>query len=83
MKELDKEVEENIKFILSELEAYIRKCYEKGSMNITYSVYYGYQGLGISCKQCGSKSRNRQDIQEKYCNNCHTFHDKDLISEII
>jgi hypothetical protein len=29
----------------------------------------------IVCPRCGMASHNRHDIRERYCANCHAFHD--------
>lgn len=29
----------------------------------------------ITCLVCGMKSYNQNDVEQKYCGNCHQFHD--------
>lgn len=29
----------------------------------------------ITCPQCGRTSHNPNDVREKYCGNCHQYHD--------
>jgi hypothetical protein len=32
-------------------------------------------GRAITCETCGLTSHNRHDVEERYCGNCHVFHD--------
>lgn len=32
---------------------------------------------GIKCRACGRVSWNKNDVEKKYCGNCHEFHGKD------
>ena len=34
----------------------------------------------ITCPQCGMTSHNKNDIEQRYCGNCHQYHD-DMVSE--
>lgn len=29
----------------------------------------------ITCPQCGMTSHNPNDVRERYCGNCHQYHD--------
>jgi hypothetical protein len=33
----------------------------------------------ITCPRCGMTSHNANDVRERYCGNCHLFHDDMLI----
>lgn len=36
--------------------------------------------VGILCNKCGKISFHPKDIQERYCGNCHKFHEENLLS---
>lgn len=38
---------------------------------------YTIDGDSITCGRCGLTSHNRNDIEKRYCGNCHIFHDHD------
>ena len=44
----------------------------------TYHIVH--DGTAIRCLICGMVSYNNNDVREKYCGNCHQFHD-DLVFE--
>lgn len=52
-----------------------RKPEKKKTYEIIISQ--GTQGTfkGIKCFTCGLTSWNEHDIKEKYCGNCHKFHE--------
>ena len=31
-------------------------------------------GIAITCNKCGMTSYNRNDVEQRYCGNCHEFH---------
>ena len=39
----------------------------------TYQIVH--DGTAIRCLICGKVSYNSTDVREKYCGNCHQFHD--------
>ncbi len=45
---------------------------EEGS---TYKIFFNY--LAIKCLICGFVSYNPNDIEHRYCGNCHFFHLQD------
>ena len=38
-------------------------------------TYYVSGGYRIKCLKCGTTSYNPNDIREKYCGNCNSFHE--------
>jgi ribosomal protein L37E len=38
-------------------------------------------GKGIRCKDCGLTSYNENDIKNKYCGNCHDFHELKMLKQ--
>jgi hypothetical protein len=43
-----------------------------------YVISYAQGEPYIRCLRCGRLSRNRRDIQERYCGHCHLFHDQEM-----
>lgn len=41
----------------------------------TYDVFEDNGQLAIRCRICGRESYNKNDVEQKYCGNCHQFHD--------
>lgn len=37
---------------------------------------YAVPPESITCPRCGMTSYNPNDVREKYCGNCHEFHEK-------
>jgi len=35
--------------------------------------------IGIRCLTCGRTSYNRNDVEQRYCGNCHRFHDDPVL----
>ncbi len=44
-------------------------------MSERYTVVAKDRELGILCHSCGKTSYHPKDIEERYCANCHVFHD--------
>jgi ribosomal protein L37E len=40
----------------------------------TYEIVTKNDSTGIKCLTCGLTSWNHNDVQYKYCGNCHKFH---------
>jgi len=36
----------------------------------------GFQPFSIKCPQCGVTSYNPNDVKNRYCGNCHQFHEE-------
>ncbi len=47
---------------------------------MTYQLVKTGKSLGIKCLLCGLVSYNLNDIRQRYCGQCHRFHD-DPVSE--
>ena len=48
------------------------------SVKTFQSVHGKFDGRlekGINCLICGRTSWNQNDVREKYCGNCHQYHD--------
>lgn len=47
-------------------------------MNKTYEIVASKDGkqAGIKCLDCNLTSWNYNDVREKYCGNCHEFHEQ-------
>lgn len=43
----------------------------------TYRIVRGAKSgtVGIECLRCGMTSYHPTDVQERYCGNCHVFHE--------
>jgi len=41
----------------------------------TYEILSPQGETGIKCLLCGQTSFHPQDVKQKYCDNCHQFHD--------
>ena len=41
----------------------------------TYEIITVLDNDGIKCLKCGMISFNKNDVDFKYCGNCHRFHD--------
>lgn len=44
-------------------------------MNRTYKIIKQGASIGIKCLRCGLTSWLADDVQRKYCGNCHKFHE--------
>ena len=50
-------------------------------MTLTYEI--GNDGNSIKCLDCGMRSYHPIDVSERYCGNCHEFHDiKQMVQEV-
>ncbi len=41
-----------------------------------YSLVREGDRTGIRCQTCGFTSWHPEDVRQKYCGNCHVFHDE-------
>lgn len=44
-----------------------------------YTIDYDHADQYILCHRCKLRSFNRGDIHNRYCGNCHKFHDEELL----
>jgi len=48
-------------------------------MEVTFEISHFHDAMGghqaIKCLVCGRTSHNATDVRERYCGNCHEFHD--------
>jgi ribosomal protein L37E len=44
-------------------------------MNKTYEILATDLGPAIKCLLCGLRSYHPVDVEQKYCANCHIFHE--------
>lgn len=46
---------------------------------MSYTLEVGDKGAtGITCHNCHKTSHNPNDIEKRYCGNCHVFHPRDI-----
>jgi ribosomal protein L37E len=46
----------------------------RGAKTMSYVI--GDKGWSITCVRCGLKSYNINDVVQRYCGNCHRFHEE-------
>jgi hypothetical protein len=44
-------------------------------MNKTYKILSDDFGLAIKCLLCGLRSYHPSDVEQRYCAQCHVFHE--------
>jgi len=53
----------------------VKPTYEIIPSNPVSGVFCTMRPEAIKCLVCGMVSYNKNDIEQKYCGNCHQFHD--------
>lgn len=51
-------------------------------IGISFIIHRETSGLSITCKMCNMKSYNENDIKNRYCGKCKTWHD-DIKNKIL
>ena len=54
-------------------ETFVRQTISRLTIRALYTI--ASDGKSITCHRCGKTSYNRNDVAERYCGQCHAFHD--------
>ena len=80
--EEDPSVEQKTRQMIHETRDKIKKLLAQARMHSRYVIgedEYSIAGIKtawILCHQCGRKSYNRNDVEQKYCGHCHEWLEK-------